>query len=98
MDVTYSITEHASAILTGVYIGERPFINDFSNDFGKQDAYFLLNAKFISRWKSLKAFLGVNNLTDKQYSEYGVVGGTPLERAFYPSPGRNFLAGISFAL
>ncbi len=98
VDVAYNVTEHVSAILNGVYVGERRFISDFTNEFGKQEAYFVLNAKFIYRWKSFKAFLDLNNLTDKKYSEFGVIGGFPLERAFYPSPGRNFLAGISFTL
>lgn len=97
MEVAYNATEHVSAILNGVYVGERRFISDFTNEFGKQDAYFVLNAKFIYRWKSFKAFLDLNNLTDKKYSEFGVIGGVPLERAFYPSPGRNFLAGISLS-
>jgi iron complex outermembrane receptor protein len=98
MDVTYHITNEAAAILNGVYVGGRPFVSDFANDFGNQDGYFLVNAKFTYRWKSCRAFLDINNLTNKRYSQYGVIGGFPLERAFYPSPGRNFLAGISFTL
>ena len=95
MDVVCHITKEADAILNGIYIGERPFISDFSNDFSKQDAYVLLNAKFTYRLKPFKAFLNLNNLTNKQYSEYGVIGGYPLQRAYYPSPTRNFLAGLS---
>ena len=40
-------------------------------------------------------FLDINNVTDKKYSEYGVLGGFPLEEAFYPSPERNVLFGVS---
>jgi outer membrane receptor protein involved in Fe transport len=81
-----------------VYIGERPFISDFSNDFSNQQGYLVLNAKFTYQWKSLKAFLDINNLTNKEYAEYGVIGGYPLEKSYYPSPKRNFLVGISMAL
>ena len=95
-DVICDIGKGASVILNGVYIGKRPFISDFSNDFSDQDAYFLLNAKFAYKWKSLKAFVDINNLTNKEYSEYGVIGGIPLEKAFYPSPKRNFLIGLSY--
>ena len=98
MDVVYHITKQADAILNGLYVGERPFISDWSNAFSNQDAYVLLNAKFNYRWKSVKAFLNLNNLTDKKYSEYGVIGGVPLQRAYYPSPTINFLAGLSFDL
>ncbi len=98
VDVLYRITKEAAADLNGVYIGERPFVSDFANDFSNQQGYILLNAKFTYQWKSLRAFLNINNLTNKEYSEYGVIGGFPLEKAFYPSPKRNFLAGISIAL
>jgi iron complex outermembrane receptor protein len=98
VDVMYHVTKEAAAILNGVYVGKRPFISDFANDFSDQQGYFILNAKFTYQWKSLKAFIDINNLTDKEYSEYGVLGGIPLEKAFYPSPKRNFLVGISMAL
>ncbi len=98
MDLVCHVTKQADAILNGVYIGERPFISDWSNSFSNQDAYVLLNAKFNYRWKSVKAFLNINNLTNKKYSEYGVIGGVPLQRAYYPSPTRNFLLGLSFDL
>lgn len=81
--------------LNGAYIGKRPFVSDFPNSFDTQSDYIVINSKFKYVWKSLTAFLDINNLTDKKYSEYGVLGGFPLEKAFYPSPGRNFLFGIS---
>lgn len=96
MDMIFHVTKEAAATLNGIYVGERPFVSDFTNDFGNQESYYLLNAKFSYRWKSFRAFLDINNLTNKKYSQYGVIGGVPLERAFYPSPGINFLAGISF--
>jgi iron complex outermembrane receptor protein len=81
--------------LNGVYIGERPFVSDFSNTFGNQKSYIVLNSKARYQWKSLTAFLDINNLTDNEYSEYGVLGTFPAEKAYYPSPGRNILIGIS---
>jgi outer membrane receptor protein involved in Fe transport len=84
-----------SISLIGAYIGERPFISDFSNTFGKQEDYIVINGKVKYQWKFLTAFLDINNITDEEYAEYGVLGGFPLERAFYPSPKRNFLAGLS---
>ncbi len=71
--------------LAGVYIGERPFISDFANGFGDQSDYLVINGKIKYKWKMLTAFLDINNFTDKKYSEYGVLGGFPLEKAFYPS-------------
>ena len=96
MDVTYNVNRAATVILNGTYIGERPFISDFANDFSNQQSYLLLNAKIKYHWKSLTAFVDINNITNKEYSEFGVIGGFPvLEKAFYPSPKRNFLAGLS---
>ncbi len=97
-DLVFHVAKGADAILNGVYMGKRPFISDFSNDFSDQASYVVLNAKFAYRWKSLRAFLDVNNLTNKEYSEYGVIGGFPLEKGFYPSPKRNFLVGLSVDL
>lgn len=97
-DVVCHVTKEAVAVLNGVYVGKRPFISDFANDFSDQSSYIVLNAKFAYRWKSLRAFLDINNLTNKKYSEYGVIGGFPLEKAYYPSPGRNFLVGLSIDL
>ncbi len=88
-------------MVNGVYIGERPFVSDFANAFDDQESYVVLNSKITYQWKSLKIFLDINNLTDKEYSEYGVVGGFPFgpfEKSFYPSPGRNFLLGLSVDL
>ncbi|NOS36254.1 MAG: TonB-dependent receptor [Deltaproteobacteria bacterium] len=84
-----------SIALNGHYVGTRPFISDFNNNFGSQESYTILDTKVTYNWNRLTAFLNVNNLTDEKYSEYGVLGGFPTERAFYPSPERNYLFGIS---
>ncbi len=81
--------------LNGVYIGERPFVSDFSNDFDEQEDYIVVNGKIQYTWRTFTAFLDINNIFDEEYSEYGVLGTFPLERAFFPSPKRNVLAGVS---
>jgi iron complex outermembrane receptor protein len=93
-----SVKKGLTLILNGVYIGERPFISDFSNEFSYQKSYLILNSRIMYQWKNLSAFLDINNLTDRRYSEYGVIGGYPVEKAFYPSPRINFLAGLSVKL
>ena len=81
--------------LNGSYVGKRPFISDFPNSYSDQESYFVLNNKIQYQIQYLKLFLAINNLMDEDYSEYGVLGGFPLEKSYYPSPGRNFLAGLS---
>jgi len=95
MNVICNMTKEATFILNGIYVGERPFISDFSNTFGDQASYFIMNAKLMYKWKPFNVYLTINNLTNKEYAEFGVIGGFPLERAFYPSPTRTFLAGFS---
>jgi iron complex outermembrane receptor protein len=81
--------------LNSNYVGGRPFISDYANDFSDQEDYIVVNGKIQYTWKKITAFLDVNNILAEEYSEYGVLGTFPLERAFYPSPERNVLAGLT---
>jgi len=78
------------------FIGPRRFISDWGNQIGRLDGYHTLDAKLSYAWKGLKAFVGVNNLTNQKYAEYGVLNfaGLPF---YYPSPERNFFGGVSYA-
>jgi iron complex outermembrane receptor protein len=89
-----SIGKGFTVVFNGVYVGKCPFVSDFPNSFNDQNSYAILNSKIQYLWKSLTAFLNIYNLTDKGYSEYGSVSSFPAEKAFYPSPKRNFLAGL----
>ena len=84
--------------LNGSYVGKRPFISDFSNSFSDQNSYYVINNKYKYKWKKMTVFLAINNLTDHKYSEYGAIGGTPVQQAYYPSPRFNFMSGLSFEL
>jgi len=95
LEASYQFSQGFSAALTSSYVGKRPFESDFSNAFTEQDDYVLINAKFIYRQDNFSLFLNLNNLTDEKYSEYGVLGGFPVEQAFYPSPEFNVLGGLS---
>ncbi len=96
-DVVFYPLERFTFALNGSYIGERFFESDFANAFLKQDDYVVVNAKLKYTWKKMTAFLDINNLFDKEYSEYGVLSlGFPVEPAFYPSPEINFLLGLRY--
>jgi iron complex outermembrane receptor protein len=86
-----------SVALNGVYVGKRPFISDFENKFDYQNDYTVFNGKIKYQWKNITAFLDINNITGKKYSEFGTLSlfSSPVEKAFYPSPERNFLFGVS---
>lgn len=66
-------------------------ISDQSNVGPKLDEYFTINAKLSLKWKKFEGFIGVNNIIDEEYFEYGALYGEP---AYYPAPGINVLAGI----
>jgi iron complex outermembrane recepter protein len=90
-----------SLSVNGVYVGGRPFISDLDNAFGNQEDYYLINSRIEYRREHMKAFLVINNLLNKDYAEYGALGLSPtysLEKGYYPSPERNFLAGVSIDL
>ncbi len=79
----------------GNFIGSRHFISDWRNQVGRLDGYYTIDAKLSYEWKGLKAFVGVNNITNQKYAEYGVLNflGLPF---YYPSPERNYMAGVSY--
>ena len=76
------------------YYGSSYAVSDFENNFEKLDDYFTVDLKLSYEWKMIRTFVGVNNLTNEKYSEYGVIGGTPLQTNFYPMPERNFVFGL----
>lgn len=85
-----------SVSVNGVYVGERPFISDFANDFEDQEDYLVINTKLIYSWKQMTAFLNINNIFNEEYSEYGRVSTFPItETGFFPSPKINFIFGLS---
>jgi outer membrane receptor protein involved in Fe transport len=55
-----------------------------------------VNTKVVWRKDRTRVFLDLKNLFDKEYSEYGVLGGFPTQRAYYPSPGIHAIAGVEF--
>ncbi len=72
-------------------------ISDQRNAFEKLDKYYTINARLSYEWRWLKSFVGVNNLTSKEFSEYAVIGGFPAGLNYYPAPERNWLAGLEIS-
>ena len=99
--IVTSLGKGFTAALNGVYVGKRPFISDFSNEFSEQKSYLAFNTKLQYQWKALNVFLAVNNITNTKYSEFGVIGvnsSGELERSFYPSQRLNVLAGVTVSI
>ena len=79
----------------GIYVGKQYYESDFANSFEERDDYVVINLKLRYEWKNWTVFLDCRNLTDEEYSEFGVLSGTPPEPSVYPSPERNFMLGLS---
>ncbi len=75
--------------------GSRIFISDFASKVERLDGYYTFDMKLSYAWKGLKAFVGINNITNQKYAEFGVVNAAGAQ-FFYPSPGRNFIGGVSY--
>jgi iron complex outermembrane receptor protein len=79
------------------YVGKRYFISDQANIADKLPSFITVDSRISYRWKGMEAFAGVNNILNKDYSEQGVVSGTPrTDKNFYPSPERNYILGLSY--
>jgi iron complex outermembrane recepter protein len=78
------------------YVGKSRLISDQANLFDELPSYYTIDLKVSYAWKWINAFAGVNNLTDRTYSEYGVIGGFVPGPFFYPAAERNWLAGLQF--
>jgi len=81
--------------IDGTYIGERPYISDFANMVDYQDSYFYAAAKLAYMFEKGSAYITVKNLFDEEYAQYGGLNfmGEP---GIQPSPGINFLVGLTF--
>jgi len=79
------------------YVGSSYLISDQENNFRKLDHHYTIDARVSYEWKMLNAFVGVNNITNQEYSEYAVMDTFLTTRNFYPSPERNWMAGLKVA-
>ena len=80
---------------TANYVDRRYLISDQRNQVDRLGDYITTDLKLSYRWKDLVGFMGVNNLFDKEYCEYGVTNAAGTAKNYYPSPKRNFVIGFS---
>lgn len=91
----YLVNNKFDLSLEGIYTGERSFESDWGNDFPSQQDYFLLNSRLRYRISRVTLHLNLRNILNQEYSQYGVLGGYPTQRAYYPSPKFNLMGGIT---
>ncbi|OIO80874.1 MAG: hypothetical protein COW11_06185 [Candidatus Omnitrophica bacterium CG12_big_fil_rev_8_21_14_0_65_43_15] len=84
------------------YMDKRYFINDQANAVSRLNGYLVADANLSWRRDNLGITFGVNNLLNKQYSEYAVYAtdssnAFAWDKAYYPSPERNFNLKVDYA-
>jgi len=91
--IEWRILEPLAILFTGTFVGERYDGNDIDNDaYEKLDAYQVLDTRVNYTYKSFKFFAGMNNMLDEMYS------GVAYSESYYPMPGRNAYAGVTWSL
>lgn len=103
-----SVAEHSATLLIDYtpnhamklhaeikYVGEQYLSGDYDNSDPKLDDYTVVNLSGEYRVAGWNIGAKINNLLDKEYSEYGVGSGwTPV--SYYPSPERNFWLSVGY--
>ncbi len=89
-------TEKLNINLTGNYVGSMYLISDQNNAQIKLKDWITLDVNLNYSISDFEIFLGVNNIFNTYYSEYGVLSSDGVTRSFYPAPGRNVIAGCRY--
>lgn len=101
--INLAVSKNLKFNIIGTYVGNRYFLNDQANAYSKLNGYAVADTNLSWQYKELIITLGVNNLFDKQYSEYGgvlqgfSVGHSVGDKFYYPSPGRNFSLKVNYS-
>jgi len=94
--------EGLSLSVSGRFVGKRILANDLANQQERLPEYTVIDARIGYRTETLVAFFGINNLSNRKFSEFGGDGGPtfsdptgPHRIGFNPSPERNFIGGAT---
>lgn len=82
-----------------VAVDDRPFAGDFDNSLGRLPGHAVINAALGWRGGRLGVEARVNNVLDREYSEYGAAAldpGFAETTSYFPSPERNARASIRY--
>ncbi len=85
-------------VLKANWIGKRYLENDVENNKEKLPSYLTADMKCSYTYKMITAYIGVNNIFNKEYSEYGAFGASSGNIKFYPAPERSYYGGIRISL
>lgn len=89
----WRVIEPLKLFLIGTLVGERYDGNDIDNTtYTKLDPYLVCDTRATYQISGFKLFAGINNMFDAMYSTVAY------SEAYYPMPGRNYYAGVSWSM
>lgn len=92
----YAFLEYFSLNTAGQYVDERRFINDQANNFPSLKGYVKWDANLAFEKDSIKVTLGVNNLLNQKYYQYGVSNAATGAVNYYPASGANWYVKLKY--
>ncbi|MDD5614524.1 MAG: TonB-dependent receptor, partial [Candidatus Omnitrophica bacterium] len=97
-NLSYFLSDNLSFYADFIYRGSVYQINDPGNIYKKGDSYWVTNVKIDYKCKDDWIFyMGVNNLFNEMYSEYVAYSTMYNKNGVYPSPERNYYAGLKYS-
>ncbi|TLS77571.1 TonB-dependent receptor [Mariprofundus erugo] len=94
-DWTADWSKQVQSILKLTYVGPSYLISDQANARPQLPAYLLVDTVLNFSLKNMELFVRVDNLTNKQYSSYGVTSAFAGDN-YYPAAGIGVRAGASY--
>ncbi len=94
-NLSHFFTDFLSAGIGLNYMTSRRFINDQANRWPSLKQVFTVDLKILFERNDFKVSVGINNLFDEKYYEYGVCNATSGAVNYYPALGRNFYIKVS---
>lgn len=91
--VTVTPLEGLSLSLFGSFVGSQFLNNDEPNNGKKLASHFVMGSRASYQWQNWTGSVTINNLTNRKYSTYGILGAEPFR---VPAPGTSVFANISF--
>ncbi|MBM4261880.1 MAG: TonB-dependent receptor [Deltaproteobacteria bacterium] len=91
--VTVNPLDNLSLSLFGNFVGRQFLNNDEPNNGKKLASYFVLGSRASYQWQNWTGSITINNLTNRKYSTYGILGAEPFR---VPAPGTALFTNISF--
>ncbi len=96
MGVNLHPVDKLTLSLFGNYVGSQYLLGDESNHARKLDDYFVLNGKVSYDYKMFTWYLSLNNMTNANYTSFGILGGFPVQPFLISGPKTTFFTGLKF--